>query len=73
MAHYLLEKKVGRESRKVGYNMKATVEIIKVEAKKTQSMDKEYRVVFVTDNPVVLQLAQFINERTVDITIDEKQ
>jgi hypothetical protein len=51
--------------------MKATVEIIKVEAKKTQSMDKEYRVTFVTADPTVLQLSAFINEQTVEIEIKE--
>lgn len=45
-------------------------EVVKVEIKKTVSMDKEYKVVLTTDNPAVLQLAVYVNEKTVNITAE---
>lgn len=51
--------------------MKIIGEIIKVETKKTVSMDREHKVVFITDDPNVLQLVRFINEKTVTIEIKD--
>jgi len=46
-------------------------EIIKVEAKKTTSNDREYKVIIVCVDPTVLELAKYINEKTVMIEIKD--
>jgi hypothetical protein len=48
-------------------------EILKVEVKKTLSMDKEYRIVMVTDSANSLELAKWVNEKTVKITVDPQE
>lgn len=55
---------MGQEERK----MNAEVEVIEVKVKKTQSEDREYRVVLATDDPAVLNLQKYISEKTVVIT-----
>lgn len=45
-------------------------EVTKVEIKKTVSMDREYKVIIITDDPKVLQLAAFVNENTVKVSIE---
>ena len=46
-------------------------EIVKVEVKKTVSVDREYKVVLVTDDPKVLELWKYINEKTVTVEVKE--
>lgn len=46
-------------------------EITKVEIKKTVSSDREFKVIMITDDPAVLQLAAYVNERSVRITAEE--
>jgi hypothetical protein len=50
-------------------NFKA--EIIEIKVKKTLSMDREFRLVLTTDNPVVLNLQDKIASDTIDIEIHE--
>lgn len=47
-----------------------TAEILKVEVKKTLSMDREYKVIMVTDDSQILELAKYINEQSITITIE---
>lgn len=47
------------------------VEIVQVQAKKTVSMDREYVVKMVTDDPKVLEWAKYINEKIVKVEIHE--
>lgn len=44
-------------------------EVIKVEVKKTASMDRLYRVVLETNQPAVLELEKFIAENTVKVEV----
>lgn len=52
--------------------MNATVEVIEVKAKKAQSIDRIYRVVIETNDPVVLDLQKYISEKTVSIEWKEE-
>ena len=45
-------------------------EITKVEVKKTLSQDKEFKVILITDDPKVIELEQFINDSSVEVSID---
>lgn len=51
--------------------MRITVEITKIEVKKTLSNDKEFKVTFVTPCEDVLQLQKYINESTVEIEVHD--
>jgi hypothetical protein len=44
-------------------------EVIKVEVKKTVSLDREFKIILITDNPDTLELAQFVNEKTVKVSV----
>jgi len=44
-------------------------EVIEVKVKKLVSDDKEYKIVMVTDDPRVLQLAVFVNEEAVRVQV----
>ncbi len=46
-------------------------EVIKVEAKKTVSMDRLYRLVLETNQPAVLELEKFIAENTIKVEVKE--
>jgi hypothetical protein len=45
-------------------------EVTKVEVKKTLSMDKEFKIIMVTDSEEALKLAEFINDRPVKLTVE---
>jgi hypothetical protein len=44
-------------------------EVIKVEVKKTLSMDKEFKIILVTDSEEALKLAEFINDQPVKLEV----
>lgn len=50
-----------------------TAEVIEIKAKKTASLDKEFRVVFITENPDVLQLNEAISNYVVRVKIDREK
>lgn len=52
--------------------MKVIVEVVEVRAKKVQSTDCEYMIKLVTDNPQILTLARYINEKTIEIEIKDE-
>ena len=45
-------------------------EVLKVQVKKTLSMDKEFQIVMVTDDPKALELATFVNEQAITVTVE---
>lgn len=47
-------------------------EVVKVEAKKTVSLDRLYRVVLETNQPAVLELEKYIAEDTVKVKVEDK-
>ena len=46
-------------------------EVVEVQAKKLQSLDCQYRVVLITEKPIVLELAKYINEKIITVEIRE--
>ena len=51
--------------------MKFTAEIDKIEARKTASLDKLFKIVLVTDNPEVIELQKYI--ATSPVLVDVKE
>ncbi len=47
-----------------------SVEVIKVDVKKTLSNDREYKIVLVTNEPMALNMAQYINEVSLQATFE---
>jgi rRNA maturation endonuclease Nob1 len=54
-----------------GGSMNLTVEILEVKAKKA-GLDKEFRVVFITDDERVLKLQNYIAKDTVEIEVHDE-
>lgn len=48
-------------------------EVIEVKARKTASVDKEIKIVFITDNEIALELQQYIANNTVTIQVDNNK
>jgi hypothetical protein len=46
-------------------------EIIEIKAKKLASNDKGFRVIFETDNPVVVELQKYIADMTVKVEVHD--
>jgi hypothetical protein len=46
-------------------------EVIRVEVKKTISVDREFKVVLITDDPKVLELAAYVNAKTIKVEVKE--
>ena len=53
--------------------MKFHAEVIQVQARKLASLDKQYKVVLVSEDEAVLQLSKYINESVVEITISDSE
>lgn len=50
--------------------MKFNAEVIEVKVKKTASVDKEIKIVLVTDEAQALELQQYIADKAVKVTIN---
>lgn len=51
--------------------MKFKAEVIEVRAKKLASLDKEFKVILVTNDPIVLGLQEHISENIIEIEVKE--
>ncbi len=46
-------------------------EVIKIEVKKLVSLDKQYKIVIITENPKVLELEKYIADKAIHIEVTD--